>query len=254
MAEFDAGETGLRNAKIGKVPIWVVAVVISAAVILFVVVRSKFGPKTTVNPGVVGPATDGFADPTLSDSSSYGLPQGPIGSYLGNDPINPAYPVGLTTQGLPGPVTNQQWARLSAENLIAKGDDPTLVSNALSKFISGASLSTQEQAIVDLALTMEGQPPEGVIPIQVVTGSNSGSGTGSTSGSGTPAPAAKPTTVTPRRKVIVGVFVTKNPPWNSYLQGIANHYGVSVSQLQSINHIANPNLIYPGQTIWIDPA
>lgn len=45
-----------------------------------------------------------------------------------------------------------------------------------------------------------------------------------------------------------------NTPWNSTLSGIANHYGTTVSALQQINGIANPNVIYAGQVIWIDPA
>src|SRR6185369_14010799 len=122
---------GILSGRIGRFPVWLVGLFIAAAFIIFVLIKNRAKPSSGAE--AVGDYTDAtgpYVDPTISDSSSYGLPPGPIGSYLGNDPTNAAYPVGLTPQGIPGPVTNQQWARLAADQLIAKGDDPTLVSNA----------------------------------------------------------------------------------------------------------------------------
>lgn len=37
--------------------------------------------------------------------------------------------------------------------------------------------------------------------------------------------------------------------WDTTLWGIANHFGTTVSALAALNHISNPNLVYPGQVI-----
>lgn len=39
--------------------------------------------------------------------------------------------------------------------------------------------------------------------------------------------------------------------WDTTLWGIANHFGTSVSALQQLNNISNPNLIYPGEQIKV---
>ncbi|SRR5258706_3032661 len=245
---------GILRGRVGRFPVWLLGLILAGVFVIFVLIRNRASKNASQTVGDLTGGTGGYVDPTISDTSSYGLPPGPIGSYLSNDPTNAAYPVGLTPQGIPGPVTNQQWGRLVADQLIAKGDDPTLVSNALYKYLSGASLNASESSVINLAQQMLGQPPEGVIPIQIVTGTNSGSGTGSTSGSGTPAPTSTPTpVVTTRRSVLVARYTNTAPPWNSTLSGIAAHYGTTVERLQQINHIANRNLIYTGQRIYIDP-
>jgi|SRR5271165_260712 len=63
----------------------------------------------------------------------------------------------------------------------------------------------------------------------------------------TPSKNAKTTTVT------VAKWTATNTPWNSTLSGIANHYKVpgGYPALAKLNHISNPNLIYPGQKIVV---
>lgn len=275
MAEFDnePHAHGAFSGHIGKFPVWAIGLALAGGVVLIMILRSHFSKgassATAAGTGADMSGTAGayYTDPTVG-SADY--PAGPINSYLANDPTNSAYPVGLVPQGVPGPVTNAQWARLAADQLIAKGDDPTLVNNALNGFINGSALDAQSQAVVNAALQMFGEPPEGVLPITIVTGTNGGSGSGGTSGSGTgsgggsmtppiilgggsgQAPVGSP--ATQRRYVIVAKYTTVNPPWNSTLSGIAAHYGTSVAALAAINHISNPNLIITGQKIWIDPA
>lgn len=79
-----------------------------------------------------------------------------------------------TPNGNPSSFTNAQWALNASNQLIAQGDDPTTVSNALSKYMNGGQLSAAEAAIVAVALTAYGEPPQGVIPV------NSGSTTTTT--------------------------------------------------------------------------
>jgi LysM domain-containing protein len=221
------------RAEIGGIPAWQIGIGLAAVIVGWSYWRGR-GRKPT-----------GTTEPTeplvgnVDDQAGYGLPSGAIGTYLGNDPTNPAYPTGMTPRGIPGPVTNEQWARLAFDELVSKGDDPSLVATALWKYINSNTLSPAENAVVNMALQLFGAPPEGVIPVN--TG---GSG-------GTPTPGTPPGNA--RRYVIVARWHTPNPPWNSYLEGIAQHFGVTVQQLVTINHISNPRLIYTGQKIWIDP-
>lgn len=71
-----------------------------------------------------------------------------------------------------------------------------------------------------------------------------------------PRPRPVPTpTPTPAQYVTVGTWQNGNPPWNSYLSGIAAHEGESLSYLESLNpQISNPNLIYPGQRVEVRPG
>lgn len=152
--------------KIGPLPVWAWGAIIGGA--LYFVWRRKAkaaaaAATTTVDNGA------GAVDPSATDATALDTtgtdqwdPNSALDSYLGADPTNPAYPVGSTSQGVPAPVTNAQWARLSADDLIGKGDDPSLVQTALAKYISGGALSVAEKAIVDAALIAFGSPPEGV--------------------------------------------------------------------------------------------
>lgn len=173
-----SGLEGAIQQKVLGVPAWALALIMSAGFIAFIVWRNRRKANSAAAPGSATgtPADAGTFDPNAVDPATgllysqempadYGLPAGAIGGYLSQDPTNPAYPVGLTEQGLPGPVTNLQWARLAADSLIAKGSDPTLVQTALSKFLAGQPLSQAEQSVENLALTMFGSPPEGVTPV-----------------------------------------------------------------------------------------
>lgn len=67
---------------------------------------------------------------------------------------------------------------------------------------------------------------------------------GTSSGGGS---TPKTTTVT------VAPWRASNPPWNSTLSGIADHYHVSggATELAKLNHITNPNEIHAGQKIKV---
>jgi hypothetical protein len=152
----------ILHGKVGKIPIWMLTAGTVLAILIVVYIRRKRAAQTaaaTVNPNAP-------SDPsTITDTgnSFYGLPQGAVGDYLNQDATNPAYPVGMTAHGIPSPVTNQQWSRLAFDAIVATGADPTLTGNALAKFINGQPVSAAETAIVNIAETMFGAPPEGVI-------------------------------------------------------------------------------------------
>lgn len=52
--------------------------------------------------------------------------------------------------------------------------------------------------------------------------------------------------------VTVTHWTPTNTPWNSTLSGIAQHEGVSLNRIESLNpNIKNPNLVYAGQQIRV---
>lgn len=182
MAESSLEEQLTHGKGPGGVPVWAYGAGFAVVFIVVMYLRNRHAAKTqqTIDPNAANANGTGTFDPNAVDPSTgltfaqegpagYGLPAGPIGQYLGNNPTFPGYPVGATAQGLPAPITNQQWSRLAFDELAAKGDDPSLVGNALSKFLAGQPLSDAEKAIVSLAETIFGAPPEGLIPINTGT-------------------------------------------------------------------------------------
>jgi len=116
-----------------------------------------------------------------------------------------------------------------------------------------------------------GSEPVGGIDLTIinpapVTGGPSGSSSGGTTSSGgssggTPVPNPAPTPQKPPIAVQAPVYVSVgtwtpiNPPWNSYLAGIAGHYGLTLSQLlafgENAKYRAHPNLIHPGDKVRV---
>lgn len=152
----------LRYGKIGRFPVWVVGLLLAAAILVFAWVRNRRKGNAEARQSTESMATDQlFYDPTQTGVD--GLPPGAIGDYLDSDPTNPAYPIGLTPNGIPGPVTNVQWTRLVFDWLVSKGADPALVERALAKYIQGLTLTAAERGVVNQAQTAFGAPPEGLI-------------------------------------------------------------------------------------------
>lgn len=151
--------SGLRDGKIGRVPIWAVGVGLAGAIVLFMFWRNRSASSAASS----SVATDDQSLYYSGEEGVEGLPPGAIGDFLGSNPTDPAYPVGLTPGGIPGPITNVQWSRLAFDWLIGLGNDPSLTERALAKYIQGMSLTAQETSIVNLAKTAFGAPPEGLI-------------------------------------------------------------------------------------------
>ncbi len=238
----DIGQT-LTQGRIGRFPIWAVGLVLAALVLGFLWWRKR-GTKGGASTATAEDPTTYYQDPDTAGLPP-GLPPGAIGDWLDANPLDSAYPVGLTPSGIPGPVTNVQWAKLAFDYLIGQGNEPSLVERGLAKYIGGQALSVEEQAVVNLAQRAFGSPPEGLI-IVPTTSPPSGGGGGTT----TPTPGG---TATARPYVIVKRYTKPNPPWESTLSGIAAHTNQSISNLVAWNNIKNPNLIYTGQKIWVGP-
>lgn len=72
-----------------------------------------------------------------------------------------------------------------------------------------------------------------------------------------PAPAPAPGPAAPQHQFVTvkkwpGVSSGGLAEWDTTLWGIATHFGTTVQSLQNLNHITNPNLIYPGQQIEVN--
>lgn len=94
-------------------------------------------------------------------------------------------------------------------------------------------------------------------PSQITVNVNRFPGNGGYTGQPSPPPTPTPHNPPPGPRATV--TVKKWPgnssgglaEWDTTLWGIANHFNTSVSALAAANHIANPNLIYPGQHIVV---
>jgi hypothetical protein len=64
-----------------------------------------------------------------------------------------------TTATSPTFLTNDQWRSDVESKLLAQGNNPTLVDGALTKYLNGVQLTAAENAVVSVALTLDGPPP-----------------------------------------------------------------------------------------------
>lgn len=60
--------------------------------------------------------------------------------------------------------TNAAWITKAWSQLVAKGNDPVVVGTALNKYISGDTLTSTEQGLVNMAIQLIGVPPEPFTP------------------------------------------------------------------------------------------
>lgn len=99
---------------------------------------------------------------------------------------------GTGTTGTGSYADNNAWAQAAINYLVARGIDPTEATNAIENYLSSQTLTTQQQADVNLAIQGLGAPPSvpgpsTTQPGQVVVPPTGGT-TGGTTGTGTPPP------------------------------------------------------------------
>lgn len=169
--------------------------------------------------------------------------------------------------GPANPTTNEEWGRLAINWLIAQGYPAGTADSAIRKYLETQALTSQEYALLQTALRQFGSPPvplpspppPPVIPPPVVT----------------PPPVVKPPPVVtppppapkpPSRPALRYFVITPWPTPGSTLWGIARHFygnGNRWPELFNANRegftrpdgskgwIRNPDLIYPGRTVWV---
>lgn len=217
--------------------------------------------NSTSTQGEIDPAT-GFVYGTPEDLAALaaqGTTLGPGGTAVSGGGGSASIPPGGTSGT--GFTSNGEWvqaviAYMTSNNLV---EDPTQLSAALGKYVTGAFIDPDKDA-TSISLIQQGIAVEGYPPIAGSTGFppaiNTHPGTSGPPGPPHPPPPGPPPPkpLPKRRYVVVAEYVTGHVVWNSTLSGIANRSGRSVSQLASWNGIANPNIIHTGAHIWIDPA
>lgn len=195
------------------------------------------------------------ADPTLNGSADGGVS---VGGGVGTGPggwVSGTTPLPNEQNAPTTPATNEEWAYKAEQDLIARGYSPTLVDSALRDYITGQQLSTAEWAVISIALSMEGPPPEQI-------GGNLGTPPSRVPPTTAPPP---PTQASPPRKVVPAPVThrpTTRPPRYYTVQrgdtlwGIARHFyknGALWPKIYNANRktIKNPNKIQVGWRLVI---
>lgn len=155
---------------------------------------SSYGYGSNYGYGGYGYTNPAFNEPYIGGEYGYGGVYGygiGVGYGVGS-PYPPTSPPSVAT-------TNAAWAQAAESYLINTGGyDPETVSGALGVYISGGTLSSTQQAIVEAAIAFEGYPPQagasGYPPAMHTTASTGQGGGGGTGGGGTTATATVPIT------------------------------------------------------------
>lgn len=151
--------------------------------------------------GTVGDPSDLYStDPatgmTYGDEASTGFSDyGGLGSAYGAGAVSPYYGAGTATGSLlgnPGSFTsNAQWAQYVEQQLDNSGIDPTSLSAAIGKYLTGQAMTTDQGDLVDQAIAIGGYPPvsgpSGYPPamnISVTTSTSTAGSTSTNTGSG----------------------------------------------------------------------
>lgn len=222
----------LVTQKIGPLPAYAYALVVIAGVWIFYLVK-----RNRVSPAALNSET------VLSDTGTSSPVENAPSTYTGN---------ATGENGTPAVNSNAVWARTVSNQLVAEGSDPSAVSNAIAKYLSGGALSAQEHALINLALQKFGMPPEGVIPVKVVTPSPVKAPVKAPAKAPVKAPAKPaPKPVAPRKPA--QLYTVRS---GDSLSAIAHRfygtynwqkiYGANKSKIGG-----NPNLIHPGTTLVI---
>ena len=153
MAEGGESFGGELTKDIHGVPVWAIGTGVG---VLFAVLYWLW--KREQSSGVTATTYDPSTD-TATDSTDSADTSTPYNDYLADNVTSTANPVGSTD--LPTPLTNGQWAKQVIVGLLSKGDDPTLVNNAITKYLNGSALTAAEEAVVNEAITIYGSLPEG---------------------------------------------------------------------------------------------
>lgn len=101
--------------------------------------------------------------PTEDVEDTSGVPgvgDGSVGGWT------PTQPPAETVPPQTDPTTNEEWARRAINYLIAQNYDATLSDSAIRKYIAGIAPSITERALIGIALTRFGSPPQPLPPTE----------------------------------------------------------------------------------------
>ncbi len=153
---------------------WLIVVVAGSAVTVgYVVLRRKSAAASAASTAASGASSDGTSDidsltgdvaGSAQDQADLaalqaggGYDDGDIGDYGGGEyaPV----PVGTQLPGAGGFTTNGEWAQQAETDLGGVGVDQATLSAALGAYLTGRSLTADQQSLVDQAIAEEGYPP-----------------------------------------------------------------------------------------------
>lgn len=114
-----------------------------------------------------GASSSASSDSPVSDTSSASAEQyGSVDGSAGNAGNTSVVSSGAIPSDTPStPTTNEEWGRIVSDWLISHGRNPADVTNAISNYLAGKSLTTVQKAIVDIAIQAYGVPPTGAVPV-----------------------------------------------------------------------------------------
>lgn len=150
--------THAASATLGRVahavgPIPLLAIAGGVVGGLYLLHRSRSGEPSSAADDAAG-ATDSTLSPAWA-----GTPGTPSYLVVGNPAAGGIATGSSSATGAPEPADNFAWQRKAEIQLIALGYDPITVEAALSQYLQGQSLTQQQGAIVNLALSKFGPPP-----------------------------------------------------------------------------------------------
>lgn len=144
----------------------IIGAVGAAGIVIWYMMRAKSGASTTASTDPnIDPAT---GLPFSQEYGGYGAGGGGVPQQFGYyDPQTGSYITG--TGSVTTPPTNASWAQQVEAYLQTVGYDPTTVAAALGKYLTGQTLSSDQQGIVAAAVGFYGNPPMGAPPITSTT-------------------------------------------------------------------------------------
>lgn len=148
----------------------------AAAIVIYMVMRAR---SNAANDPSIDPAT---GVPYSQETSGLGGASGVTPSLYGYiDPTTGAFISGAGAGNtVLQPSTNASWAQQVEAYLSNLGYDPMAVGSAIGKYLTGQTLTADQQGIVASALGFFGQPPQPVPPPVTTNPSGNGSGGGNT--------------------------------------------------------------------------
>lgn len=207
------GKLGFLKDKVGPLPlgIWIL---IAVGIFVYLQRKNAAADNTATDPagnvGVIDPAT-GYVYGSAEDKSALSSSIGGGGSTTDTTPS------GSTVAGQYA--DNAAWGRAAVNLLVSLGVDATLANQSIQDYLSSQTLTTQEQANVNLAIQALGAPPTLPGPAEV-----------------TPPPVVTPPT---------GTVYANNPPTGLTVSG---RTGNSISLKWNAVTNATGYMIYYGKT------
>lgn len=141
----------------------------AAGIVVWYIMRARSQASTTSQDPSIDPTTGiPYAQESSSGYGGYGVGGAGVPQQFGYyDPQTGQYITG--TGSVTTPPTNASWAQQVEAYLQTVGYDPTTVAAALGKYLTGQTLTSDQQGIVAAGVGFYGNPPMGAPPIVPTT-------------------------------------------------------------------------------------